>query len=57
MRLKSNGQLLMFYGSAFVVCVIVGGAAFVKGNWAVGVVLFVFAVIMAAILDSRRQTG
>jgi membrane protein implicated in regulation of membrane protease activity len=57
MRPKSNGQLLMFYGSAFVVCVIVGAAAFVKGSWAVGLVLFVFAAIMATILVSRRQTG
>jgi hypothetical protein len=57
MRPKSNGQLLMFYGSALVACVVVAVAALAKGSVALGVVLLVFAAIMAAILLSRRQTG
>ena len=57
MRPKSNGQLLMFYGSALVACLIVAVAALAKGSVALGVVLLVFAGIMAAILLSRRQAG
>jgi membrane protein implicated in regulation of membrane protease activity len=57
MKPKSNGQLLMFYGSAFVVCLIVAVAALAKGSVALGVVLLLFAAIMAAILVSRRPTG
>lgn len=57
MRPKSNGQLLMFYGSAFVACLIVAVAALAKGSVALGVLLLLFAGIMAAIIVSRRQTG
>jgi hypothetical protein len=40
-----------------VACVAVAVVAFVKGNMALGVVLVVAAVAMAAILLSRRETG
>jgi hypothetical protein len=55
-RSKSPGQLLTFYGSALVVCLIVAIVAFVKGSLALGAVLLVFAAIMAGILDSRRNS-
>ena len=47
----------MFYGSAVVVCLIVAVAALAKGSVALGVVLLVFAAVLAAIIVSRRQAG
>jgi hypothetical protein len=57
MRRKSPGQLLTFYGSALVVCLIVSVAAFVNGSVALGALLLIFAVIMGGILASRFNTG
>jgi hypothetical protein len=57
MREKSTGQLLGFYGSGVVVCLIVAVTAFVKGSVALGVVLLAFAAMMIGILRSRRGSG
>jgi hypothetical protein len=57
MRPKSQGQLLVFYGSACVICAAVAVVALLKGRTALGVVLVVAAIAMAGILLSRRETG
>jgi hypothetical protein len=45
----------MFYGSAFVACMVVAVTALARGSLALGVLLLVFAAIMAAILVSAHH--